>query len=306
MQRSESSTKPQALETQWLAFALPHEYIAALFRSGDPAALMCLQGLDTLTKNHVESCETQAGGKLLPVGLWADGVPCNWDRSETIETVSFNLPGLINESQAMRVPITGLSKRQVTADTWDDIFEIIAWSFGQMAVGLYPEKRHDGTAFTHTMDHKRKRLGGKSLGYKACLCEVRGDWDLFANVFHMPRWGMNSGCCWKCDIKPDQVREVGSDAAWRSPGHRMTHFQLMVRILQNGCTISSIFKIPWILSDIFRIDWLHCADLGCTADFLGNILLLCSTKLPGPSREERVKALWRRTVPFSQCLLRWR
>jgi len=282
-------------EQQWLAFSLPHEYIAALFRHGNSDVLMGTQNLDKLTQEHLTHCELQAGAKLLPVGLWADGVPCSWDRNETIETVSINLPGLSDEFKALRLPVTGLSKRQVIPATWDDIFDVVSWSFLNAATGRYPDKRHDGTDFTSESDRQRRaKVAGQSMAYKACLAEVRGDWDLFANVFHFPRWRQKSGCCWKCDIKPDEVQQVGRDAAWR--GQRNSHNDLMLRILRNGCSISTIFKVPWISSSIFRIDWLHCADLGCTADFMGNLLHLISKKFPGRNHDLRVKALWQRTV----------
>ena len=287
------STRVQ--EQQWLAFCLPHEYIAALFRHGNSDVLMGSQNLDKLSQEHLTHCELQAGAKLLPVGLWADGVPCSWDRNETIETVSINLPGLCDEFKALRLPVTGLSKRQVIPETWDDIFDVVSWSFLHAALGVYPDKRHDGTDFESASDRQRRaKVAGKSMAYKACLAEVRGDWDLFANVFHFPRWDRLSGCCWKCNIKPNEVRQVSSDAAWR--GQRISHNDLMLRILQNGCSMSTISKVPWISSSTFRVDWLHCADLGCTADFMGNLLLMLSRKFPGANHNERVKALWQRTV----------
>ena len=140
-----------AEEKQWLAFALPHEYIAALFRYGNRDVLMGVDNLDKLSKEHLAYCEQQAGEKLLGVGIWADGVPCNWDRNETIETVSINLPGLCDEFKALRLPVTGLSKRQVIPETWEDIFDV-SWSFAQAAVGTYDAKRHDGLDFTSAQD----------------------------------------------------------------------------------------------------------------------------------------------------------
>ncbi len=280
-------------EVQWLAFCLPHEYVDSLFQFGDHTVLMGTANMDKFTKKHLDFCQTQANCSLLGLGIWADGVPCNWDRSETIETVSVNLPGLPDQYKALRLPVTGLSKRQVIPETWEDIFKVVAWSFQQMSLGVHPPNRHDGADFLGKSDAKRKKRAGKTF-QKACLVEVRGDWDLFANVFHFPRWNHLSGCCWRCNIKPHEVQQVGTDAAWRTD--RLTHFGLMARILANGCNISAIFLIPWIDASIFRIDWLHCADIGCIADWMGNFLLLCARKMPGTNHTERVAELWRRTT----------
>ena len=48
--------------------------------------------------------------KLIGVGIWGDGAPCNWDRSDSIEVFSMLLPGLSEEWRNLRIPLTGLSK----------------------------------------------------------------------------------------------------------------------------------------------------------------------------------------------------
>ena len=63
-------------------------------------------------------------------------------------------------------------------------------------------------------------------------------------------------------------------------------------------TVSPIFRAPWVDTSIFRIDWLHCADQGVTADFLGNLLVLVSKKLHGRSIEERTGNLWQKVQHF--------
>ncbi len=76
----------------------------------------------------------------------------------------------------------------------------------------------------------------------------------------------------------------------------MTHFELLQYILDNGELISPLMLAPWVRNSIFRVDWLHAADQGCTADFLGNILLLIASKLPGANKKARVDNLWTRTM----------
>ena len=82
----------------------------------------------------------------------------------------------------------------------------------------------------------------------------------------------------------------------------MSHHELLQRILDNGQTISPLMLAPWVKSSIFRIDWLHAADQGCSADWLGNILLLIADKLPGANRPLRVKELFRRISLYTKYI----
>lgn len=59
-----------------------------------------------------------------------------------------------------------------------------------------------------------------------------------------------------------------------------------------------MFEAPFVTTSIFRIDWLHCADQGCAADYLGNILLLCAGKLPGNNLKAKCLVLWGKVQEF--------
>jgi hypothetical protein len=62
-------------------------------------------------------------------------------------------------------------------------------------------------------------------------------------------------------------------------------------ILESGHSISPLLSSPGVQLQIFRIDWLHAADQEVTADFLGNLLLLLTTKYAGKDVKERVAIL---------------
>ena len=72
----------------------------------------------------------------------------------------------------------------------------------------------------------------------------------------------------------------------------MGHWEFIQRCRTQGVKISPIFLIPFLTAELFRIDWLHCADQGVTADYLGNLFKLVRTKLPGNNVKERTRALW--------------
>ena len=79
------------------------------------------------------------------------------------------------------------------------------------------------------------------------------------------------------------------DAPWRRAA--MGHWDLMSLIVANG-TWNPIWLVPYIDACVFRIDWLHCADQGCAADYIGNLLWLVQAKLPEANVKARVTNLW--------------
>jgi hypothetical protein len=85
---------------------------------------------------------------------------------------------------------------------------------------------------------------------------------------------------------------VGEGASWRTD--RLTHLQLLEKILANGIPISPLLLVPWCSSAIFRVDWLHAADQGVTADWLGHLFKLLISRLDGASVSSRTAAFWLR------------
>ena len=83
-------------------------------------------------------------GKLLGFGLWADGVPIKFDRSESLEMLSLSIPGL-DERSTIRLPITCINKKYFlrSGKTWDALFKVIAWSLQCMLQGRFPERFWD-------------------------------------------------------------------------------------------------------------------------------------------------------------------
>ena len=197
------TVKTQLTELQWIAFNLPHEVVHTIARLSTIEKLLATDNMDPLTKQHLELCEQEAQCKLLGIGLWADGTPCNWDRSETVETLSMNFPGLIGEYRNLRIPVTALSKKNVCENTWSDIHVVVKWSLEVLATGGWPTCRHDGSAWRKS-DGKRTALREIQ---RSCLVEVRADWDWMAKVWGFPPNRFKVGCCWKCTCTPDQVMD---------------------------------------------------------------------------------------------------
>ena len=58
-------------------------------------------------------------------------------------------------------------------------------------------------------------------------------------------------------------------ASWRTSAR--TTADVILSILEANKLLSPIFRIPWFHIGIFRIDWLHAADQGVAADWIGNV-----------------------------------
>ena len=201
------NSKASREEWQWMAFLLPHEYTAALIKYGDLDILRSDLHLDPLSKNHLEKMQHQAQEKLVALGLWGDGVPVNYDRTESVETFSLNVPGIKEPYHTLRLPITAISRKQIGPNSWDDILEVVRWSLTSCFLGLHPHTRHADTAWRRT-DKARAKQAGKYLGTKSVLVEVRGDWKFFGETFGFPKHNTKKGCCWLCECTPAQVRAV--------------------------------------------------------------------------------------------------
>ena len=125
--------------------------------------------------------------------------------------------------------------------------------------------------------------------------EVRGDWSFFQSVFSFPGWRNKGGCCWKCPAQLADIADASSAAPWRQT--RYSHWDVL-QIMANKKGISPLFSCPFLTVSCFRIDWLHCCDLGVAADFVGNVLYAVSKEMPGGNSNERCKQMFREIVTW--------
>ena len=169
-----------------LPMYLPHELLGALASVNDADVLLQTEGLNTCVLEHLQKAERKDSCKYVPFGFWGDGVPCNWDRTQSLECFSLSLPGISGESANIRFPLTVINKKHcIKFDTFDDICEVLAWSFQICALGLYPTVDHQGNPFA---DKFRLKAAGKTIGLKAVLAECRGDWKFYKDTFRLPGW----------------------------------------------------------------------------------------------------------------------
>ena len=194
-------------EKAWVAMALPHEILFQLVKFGNLTILQDKAGCDDVTRRQCKRIEDSIGQTIIGIGLWMDGVPCQWDRDVSVEVMTMNLPGIGHESKhrQLRIPVVGLLKHQMTTNTWHDIFAVVQWSFAHMCTGMFPTSRHDSTPFRKS-DAARAKVSGTALNYHAGLVQIRADWCAWKGIFRFPGWQDKQGCCWRCNITPDKAR----------------------------------------------------------------------------------------------------
>ena len=194
---------------EWMAFGLPHEYVDRLYCRGEALVLQDRAGLDPATANHLRDAEASAGVSLLPLGLWGDGVPTQWDREESIETLSLNLPGQAGDFKQLRLPLVSFAKKHLSPNTWVDICGVLAWSYQALATGIAPARRHDNTAWLDSDTWRQRghppRSASPRILQRAALCEVRADWAFHTSIFRLPAHNRGAGNCWLCSHTPGDV-----------------------------------------------------------------------------------------------------
>ena len=149
----------QKEQLQALPFLLPHELIHA-FLEEDRELLLQTSGLCKQSKEHLEHMQRSfKAPEALPMGLWIDGTPYNFDRSQTLECICLSFPGLSGANASLRMPLCAIPKHWcIKGKTLSKMLGIIAWSFIFLANAVWPSKRHDGTPWSPKGDRKVQLL----------------------------------------------------------------------------------------------------------------------------------------------------
>ena len=174
--------KAQKIVYDKIPMQLIHEVVAVLLKHGFRERLLAKDHFDPLTLQHLLHCESEALCELLGIGIWGDGAPTQWDRSESIDVISMSLPGIGGEYSNLRIPLIVLPHSRMCTETWTDVFAIFKWSLTILATGAWPTAWHDGHEWKAT---DKCRVVARPL-LKGALVEVRQDWKFAAEVFGFP------------------------------------------------------------------------------------------------------------------------
>ena len=228
-------------------------------------------GLDAANMEREGRIAQHIPGRFVSLSLWGDGVPYSWDRKRSVDIWTLAFPGLaLKQHRGLRIPITAMPHEFVTRETQDDIMSIWAWSFQALAIGKYPEHRRDALGWLPA-DVWRQKKAGSPLPYGA-LIELKGDWKQLHSCFAVLYWksAPHKPFCWRCNATKNLLLDATQlGTACLEAGSRLTHFEALQRIVEQGGDLSLVWGVPWLSMDALRLDWLHVADQGTTPVFLG-------------------------------------
>lgn len=291
----------QEIATVVCPMLLPHEVLECFITQNGLPAMLESKGMAATSKAHMLKMQHMFGVTAsVGLGLWIDGAPCNWDRSESLECICISFCGLLGKNKNLRVPLCVIPRRFVVKHcTFEDILIVVSWSFIHMANGVHPARRHNGASFQQG-EKRRAALAGAKLQTNSFLLEMRGDWKMFQEILRVPAWNTKTGCCSKCNVKVDGIRDFSSTASWRQPAHRLSHWQFLNRVHEQGGTTSQLFQCPGFSTGCIKFDWLHVMDLGVTADFLGNLFWMLLPMQEGETKASQISALFKKMKQFFQ------
>ena len=195
-------------EIKKICILLPSEILETIWKFGLAEVLLGDANYDKLTKDHHAWMKQQLGvQELLGFGLHGDGVPCNYDRTESVMVTSINLPGLTGRNGRLRIPLIILPDHTISDNTFDDIYEVIAWDMRSLLTGARSICRHDGSPWHPNLDRTRAKLRG-DRDFRSCLVQVRADWEWLQKCYHFPGSTSCTGLCWMCKVKKSQVSHL--------------------------------------------------------------------------------------------------
>ena len=129
----------------------------------------------------------------------------------------------------------------------------------------------------------RRIAGGEPLadGWRGALCQVRGDWEFYTQLFRFRTCTTNERMCWLCRASNVDPMRAWSDfslgAGWRAT--RWTHESYLAFLRGAGLAIPPLlllaigFRLECVL-----VDTMHAVDLGICASIIGNILWILAVR----------------------------
>ncbi len=251
------------LETHDMPSLLPHEFFAQVVAKEGVESLQRVNpAVSTLMDQFCDKLGLDKK-KFIPLGLHVDGVPCQ--KWKSIEVISWDFLGSPGSERILAAVMDAGFLCQCGQcsgrHTFDQVLEVLCWSFRCIVMGHYPASRHDKSPW-QPHDKCRVPLAGKPLGGHGGLLQFRGDWACIKQIFSFPGW-QNKSICWRCAASkegPNAFTNFGLDGAWRT--NRYTERQFWSSFRDQGLVPSPLFRLPGFTLDHITIDVLHALDLG--------------------------------------------
>ena len=281
-------------------FLMPHKFFASYFAAHDDKWAQSMSGpVGACLQFWTEMQETAfvLRHPALPRSTWPSMVPFGFhgdagafSHHDSLYTISWNSPVGRGTTSQKKFVFTVFRKSEMVADTLNTIFRILAWSFNILLTGKWPLRNWHG---------RREPKSGQWLanGWRAAVCQVRGDWAFYTEVFHFPQWNGAERMCWLCrassTIPHLHFGRFGDDAGWR--GTRWTHESYMDFLRGAGLAIPVLFLcVIGLRLECIMVDTLHTVDQGVACHIIANIfwiLVINRRVLGGDTQEDAIQGL---------------
>ena len=226
--------------------------------SGPPGAALeywqQIRGLDFMRRHPV--LREGIWPRAIPIGMHGDAGAFN--KHESLLVLSWNSLLGFGNTRRKRFVFTFLKKSECKKETLDALMRLFAWSVNVMLDGVCPDS-------------------GEPLadGWRGCLCQIRGDWQWYCELFRFPAWNSAERMCWICaasaTIAALLFKKCSDTAGWRST--RVSHEEYVAGLEEIGADLPSLFKhVVGLRIECVVIDALHALDLGEAGHIIGNIL----------------------------------
>ena len=117
-----------------------------------------------------------------------------------------------------------------------------------------------------------KELAG---GWRGTLCQRRGDWEFYTQIFKFPAWSGAERMCWKCEasntLRHSGWTNAGPRAGWRRT--RLTHHSDIADLIAAGLAVPALLTaVIGFRHQCVQIDVLHTVDQGVASHIIGNVM----------------------------------
>ena len=140
--------------------------------------------------------------------------------------------------------------------TIDAMLQLLVWCLRCLFMGRYPNRRHDGADWLRS-DKSRAKMGarGHSFGFHAILMQIRGDWQVYKQVFGFSGWA-SKNICWLCGATQADgdapYTDVSLRAKWRTCRYEMS--QIFAILRASGVALCPLFSAPGVVMLCITID----------------------------------------------------
>ena len=282
-------------------FLLPHELFAELYKaqrerwtsaiSGSPGAAVefwkSLQGSDFM--RHHPDLARSTWKRTVPLGLHGDGAA--FSKQDSVYTFAWNsLIGAGGTAQK-RFVATLIRKSDMVEGTLDAISKVLCWSFNALLAGETPAVDWDGAP---------RSGGGNRLadGWRGSLCQARGDWAWYCELFRFPQWNCAERMCWLCQASSTNPAlgwsKFGPSAGWRKT--RWSHERYLDYLRTAGLCIPPLLVLAiGFRLELVMVDVLHTVDQGVASHIIANVLWIFAVVrkvFGGSTQEQQVSKLY--------------